>query len=398
MPPEIDNSKPRTEALPLIDFYSFNQGSINMSEKSPAQPANREKSGVLEICDPFVFNQGLSFVGKGATADRAAATASDNRNASGATGQVPFDFHQGDRTPGTMPAPFIPQVDFRPSAPEVKPPVPGDLTPRPQDRTRDIPSPSIPGASGKSPIVEAYERRQGARHAGLNPLPAIDPIPGPSDLVPPSPGPRPDLIPPSPGPRPNDWTPPSPGPGPGPAPDLPPWTPPKPDLNPRPDVAPWTPPRPDVRPDLRPDVRPDRTDLISKLEPKYETSDIATAVKMARDTGLPLAVHIGASWCGYCVQMEQDTWPLVEGTNNRRGSMQGKVVVLHMDVDQARYLQGEGKQYANEVLKNRGGSVPLLRVFKVDQSGQFTKTAENHGAINSRSSLEAFLERGGVQR
>ena len=300
----------------------------------------------------------------------------------------PFDFHQGDKTP-VQPGPVEPPRPFTPPS-DVKPiPVPPP-EPRPDARDKtpaptDISDPNILG--GKSSVVAAYERRQGARHAGNgNNLPPIDAIPGPNDLTPPVPGPRPnDLTPPPPGPRPNDLTPPPPGPRPS---DLTPV--------PRPEPAPWVPPKIDDKPAIKPVDH--REELISKLEPKYETSDVATAVKMAKDLGLPLAVHIGAEWCGYCVQMERNTWPSVEGTADRKGSMQGKVVVLHVDIDHARNLRGENAKLAQEILRDRGGSVPLLRVFKVDEQGGLTKTAENHGAINSKSGLEQFLIKGGVKR
>ena len=358
--PEIDNLEPKLEPKPLFDFYGFNQGSINLGERSSA--AHKEPPGAaLEMSDPYGFSQGLNTRAGVLSGIDETHRASMKEKIESCRGQfVGLDFDQANR--GARPSPFAP---FTPETKEpaliehlANPPLPFDYLPIPGKNAGDISRTFMPAASGKSSIVEAYERRQGARHAGNGTLPSIDPVPLPGDFSPPShlPGPRPDL-------------------------------------------PPWTPSHTDVDPNYRPvDVRPDRTELISKLEPKYETSNVAKAVKMAEATGLPLAVHIGASWCGYCVQMEQNTWPSVEGSPNQHGSLQGKVVVLHMDVDQARNLQGESKHFADEILKNRGQSVPLLRVFKVDSSGHLTKTAENHGALNSRSALESFLVKGGVRK
>lgn len=464
MPPEIDDSKSKTEPLPLIDFYSFHQGAFSMSDKNTNGNAASKDS--IELTDPYGYHQGLNSLAralgnlgddakrssdeqkgqpKDSKAESPGSAKPDNvecingvcrilspaelaakKAREGSRGEAkekgilgdlqiaeikikppsnessaepkekapaqneikvpgdlshllpnPFTFHQGDKTlprpaePGPVisrpgePAPFVPPKDVTPLPvpPTPSPELPPEVKPLPADRIPTIEiDPQFPPGSGKSPIVEAYERKQGARHAGSGTLPPIDAIPLPSDLTPPVP---------------------VPGPQPG----------------PKPDIAPWAPPKVDDKPEIKPvDFRPNPSDLISKLEPKYETSDVATAVKMAKETGLPLAVHVGASWCGYCVQMEQNTWPAVEGTGNQKGSLQGKVVVLHMDVDHARNLQGEDARLANEILKNRGSSVPILRVFKVDQSGNFTKTAENRGAINSKSGLENFLIKGGVQR
>ncbi|MBX9688296.1 MAG: thioredoxin family protein [Candidatus Obscuribacterales bacterium] len=326
-----------------------------------------------------------------------------------------------------LPSPFKPAG--QPEAKDIKPAPaePGKFAPPSDSRALNIPKPDdsairtpaspLPSSLvGKSVVVEAYERRQGARQAGNNSnLPPLDAIPMPS--------PRPDLTPPLPSPnnKPSDFAP---------------WAPPKVDPNVRPtdyqrpnpnDLIPPSPqdfnrPGPSNPGDFRPvnpgehrkpspsdfmqnprDFRPPSdikapSDLISKIEPKYETNDVATAVKMARDTGLPLAVHIGASWCHYCVEMEQKAWPSVEGSNGRKGSMQGKVVVLHLDVDQQRSLRGESAQMAAEITRNRGGSVPIIRVFSVDQSGRLTKTAENSGAIMDKRALENFLIRGGAKR
>lgn len=489
MPPEIDDSKPKSEPMPLIDLFSFHQGPTAMNDKNAGTNNSSANKGSIEMPDPYGFHQGLNSLAKTLNkgvdvseqkSAQGSSTAAESKDKlpedveckngvcrqltpaelaakralqgtdkgkgtstvspadakeskpGASTGEAkpigaadtakrsseithllpnPFDFHQGDKTPvkpapqpadktPAKPDPSLPPFDFhqgdktpgKPGPAEPKPfTPPADVTPIPvpppeprPDAHDKVPAPTdisdVNILGGKSSVVAAYERRQGARHAGNgNNLPPIDAIPGPKDLTPPVPGPRPnDLTPPAPGPRPSDFAP-TPGP--------------------RPDVAPWVPPKIDDKPPVKPvDFRPDRDDLISKLEPKYETTDVATAVKMAKGTGLPLAVHIGASWCGYCVQMEQNTWPSVEGTGNRKGSMQGKVVVLHVDVDHARNLRGDNAKLANEILRDRGGSVPLLRVFKVDEQGKLTKTAENHGAINSKSGLENFLIKGGVKR
>lgn len=394
MPPEIDDHKPKNEQpLPLIDLFSFHQGSLLNDQTQGAKP-----HGSIEISDPFAYHQGLNSLAKVLNGDQAktAARTKDEQSpakedklpggktpdgyicldgicrpmtaaekAAKETKETilpanPFEFHQRGKASPWAVQPPRPFPDNR--TPELPQPS------KPADRPNDNPIPLKPGdrsndnsnllqetKSGKSAIVEAYERRQGARHAGAGGLlPAIDAIPFPGDLTPPSPGPRPD-------------------------------------------IAPWTQPKPDVN--VKPaDFRPEPSDLISKLEPKYETNDVATAVKMARDTGLPLAVHIGAQWCHYCTEMERNTWPSVEGTANSKGSMQGKMVMLHLDVDHAQSLAGDDAKFAREILRNRGGSVPLLRVFKVDSSGNLSKTAENPGAISNKTALENFLRRGGVSR
>ncbi len=401
MPPEIEDLSPKAEpAVPaeplLIDYFSFHQNAITGANDSNS----KGQQASIEFSNPYAYHQGLDSLAKvlnkpqanaGSPSESAGNTeqkagpdsaarpdnvicvdgrcrpmtqaeieAFQNKIKPGQTKQIDlnspfnFDWHQkGDGTPG-KPEPFN-----KPGTDQTQPP-------KPQDKITDQPPANIPDSkSGKSSIVEAYERRQGARNAGSGYLPPIDAIP--NDLRPPSPGTNP-------GPGPSDLRPPSPGP------DLPPWTPPK-DNN--------------VKPT---DFTPKPNDQIENIKPKYETDEIGEAVRLAKETGLPLAVHIGASWCHYCVEMERNTWPAVEGSNGRKGSMQGKVVVLHLDVDDAKSLRGEDARYASEILKNRGSSIPIIRMFSVDQSGSFSKTNENRGAINSRSQLESFLIRGGAKR
>lgn len=386
MPPEIDNSKPKEEAQPLIDFLAFHQGSTNNDGSSlPNKSSGKETS--LEITDPYNLHQGLSSLARvlsqapkaeGASerrSDTLDASAQKPASQSANSRPNPFSYHQGEKPgpkpetpakPEDEPKPFVPPADVKPLPQTEK------EAPKPTDQTSENKNAN---KEGKSPIVEAYERKQGARIAGNgNTLPAIDAIPGPNDLTPPAPGPNPN-------PQPNDF--------------KPPWQ----QDKPKPDLPPWV--APDTKPDqpVKPvDYRPDPSDLISKLEPKYETKDVATAVKMAQETGLPLAVHIGAEWCGYCVQMERNTWPAVEGDGKTKGSMQGKVVVLHLDVDDQKGLRGESAKQAGEITKNRGSSIPILRVFKVDVGGKLTMTAENRGAINSKTQLENFLIKGGAKR
>ena len=418
MPPEINDHRNQKDELPSFDNYSLHQGSKTMNKETTAGRSNAV-SGSIEFTDPYKFHQQRLTQ----TERSSAGGAQVSRISSQAFAALEKPNYQDQKSPSNgghlLPNPFAPQATDNRQAqippynppPEQRPAPQPDLPPRvvlPPDNNQKIEERPgtrpwelivpAPNGTDRSPIVDAYSQKQGARHAGDHTLPLIDATPGRRDFVPPPA--RPDL-PPTVGPRPDQPLPvrPQVQPAPGTRPDIPQWTPPRPGTYPPPDVAPWTQPKPQIDQQVKPvDFRPDRADIIATIEPKYETNDIAKAVKLAKDAGLPLAVHIGASWCGYCVQMERNTWPSVEGTNNSRGSLQGKVVVLHLDVDQAQSLRGEKQQLANEILRDRGGSVPLLRVFKIDDSGRLKRTAEHTGAISNKAALENFLIGGGVKR
>lgn len=359
MPPEIDDRGSTQSTASVFDLLSFHQG-FSANENNQAAKPEQDK---ITFTNPYLHS---------------VLPALDSR-------PNPFDYHQkGDAKPALP----LPSVDIKPNTPDSsdkKPIEPKPFVP-PTD-VKPLPAPdgtdgayTLPFQPDKSPIVQLYERKQGARQAGSGgALPPIDAIPNPSDLIRPvQPTPGPDLRP-----SPSPEVKPSPGPEPWPRPNPKP-----PDLIPK--------PLDDIKPtDYRPDPP---SDLINKLEPKYETSDVGKAVRMAKELGVPLAVHIGASWCHYCVEMERKTWPSVEGSASKQGSLQGKMVVLHLDVDQQRSLRGEDARLASELTKNRGTSVPIIRVFKVDSQGAITKTNENRGAINSQSKLEEFLVKGGVRK
>ncbi len=380
MNPEIDIAKPKTEAVPQIDFYGFNQTSISFNDKNNSKAPEPHS---LEMSDPYALNQGLKALA-GTLADIAQNLPAKSSKLPGTLDQLKppadqappsaFKFNPGDHSPADALKPFNQPADLRPVSTDVKPtwtPSPiGDVKPF-ADSTTEVNH--VPGASifGKSPIIDAYERKQGARQAGSGTyLPSIDAIPMPTNNFPPSPAPQPryDI--------------PAPGPGPKTQRELPAWL--------RPEVQPQ-PYRPEEQ-------RPNPSDLINRIEPKYETDDIATAVKMAKDSGLPLAVHIGASWCGPCQNMENNVWPGVEGSSGHKGSLQGKMVVLHLDVDKAPELRGQSAAFAHKLMADRGGSVPLLRVFKVSQDGSITKTAQHVGGLGSKAELERFLQTGGVRK
>lgn len=400
MPTEFDDSKPKIQTQPLVDFYDFNQGSATASDTT-ISGNTVNPGGKLELPNPYSYHQGISSLAK-AIGDTAASRVSDETKPASKDQSIPevkvgepasadklapttirrrpSPFASPKDDNASVPKPAIPVLapEIAPKPPEVTPkpvlppeitpkpvlppevrpnPVlPAEIAPKPSDKLADNPVPLPAKEPSKSAIVEAYERKQGARQAGAGAMPAIDPIP-------------------------NDVTPPTPRPV------------------PRPDIAPWTPPKPEIDPRVKPeDQRPDRDKLISRLEPKYETHDVAKAVQLAKDTGLPLAVHIGAPDCIWCVRMEENVWPGVEGTRNQKGSMQGKVVVLHINTYDVPKLQGESRSRADEITKDLGGGIPVLRVFKVDESGKITKTAQNDGAIMKKTDLENFLIEGGARR
>src|SRR5262245_46134755 len=61
MPPEIDDSKPKNEPPPLIDFFSFHQGAAKNEKTSPGNTGGQKS---IELTDPFSYHQGLSALSK----------------------------------------------------------------------------------------------------------------------------------------------------------------------------------------------------------------------------------------------------------------------------------------------------------------------------------------------
>lgn len=384
---ETEDVRPKAESasepVPLIDFYSFHQGSISMSDNNAAR--KQPGSTSIELSDPFAFHQGLSALsntlnkqtqsgdasrssdakkeegsgGAAAPADKttkapggkpdnyicvdgfcrpmtqaeidAEGKNRNNKPASALDALInnPFKFHQNDKTPaGPSDRPALPVP------PKDQPAQPA----QPGDRTTDNPvPPNIPGSPvGKSPIVEAYERRQGARIAGSNPLPPIDAIP--DNLRPPNPG--------------GDLRPPQPNPG-------RPWDAPKPS-----DVTPWVPPRrdPDVKPaDFRPaDNTPDPSDARVK-----HVNNMDQFEQEVLNSKVPVIVDFYATWCGPCKQLA----PNLEQTAKDYG---GKVKVIKIDAERASEIAS----------KYSIGSYPTMITFKggqqVERMSGYRSTGQLH--------------------
>lgn len=240
------------------------------------------------------------------------------------------------------------------------------------------------GKGGRT-AVQSYEQKQGGRIAGSNVAPPIDFAPKtlPSNTVPGTiPDSRPNPTDTNYRPKPQDsFTPLQPGEN-------------------RPFVPQETKNGPMVIPDanVKPaEYRPDTKEQIDKLETRFETDNAAEAIKMAKELGLPLAVHVGASWCGPCQTMDKHVWPAIEGPAGTANSLKGKVVTLHIDVDQMKELTGEARQAANSVASGVG-SLPTIRVFSVDQgTGRLTQKVQGTGG-KSIQKLTELLQQGGVRK
>ena len=111
-------------------------------------------------------------------------------------------------------------------------------------------------------------------------------------------------------------------------------------------------------------------------------------------TGRPLVVQVGQSWCGHCQHMESKIWPSVEGTSQDKGSMEGKAVFLHLDYDKSRQLEGDDAFLAQKLRSDVQG-FPTYRVYKIGDAGSVQKIAESSGSM-SQTDLESFLSSAGV--
>ena len=128
---------------------------------------------------------------------------------------------------------------------------------------------------------------------------------------------------------------------------------------------------------------------------RYETENILDAVKAAQTQGLPLVVQIGASWCPHCQAMEK-LWPNIEGSATSTGSMQGKAVFLHLDVDKAKKLTGPNAGLAQMIQEGVRG-FPTFKVFSIDNKNMITVNAFAVGEM-SQSQLEAVIIKGGAKK
>lgn len=286
------------------------------------------------------------------------------------------------KTAGTDQKPAVEQKlsETKPSA-ESKPG--SDTKVADTNKTAEIVEPRD-GKGGRT-AVQSYEQKQGGRIAGSNVAPPIDFAPRtlPSNTVPSTiPDSRTNPTDTNYRPKPQDsFTPLQPGEN-------------------RPLVPQESKNGPMVIPDanVKPaEYRPDTKEQIDKLETRFETDNAAEAIKMAKELGLPLAVHVGASWCGPCQTMDKHVWPAIEGPAGTANSLKGKVVTLHIDVDQMKELTGEARQAANRVASGVG-SLPTIRVFSVDQgTGKLTQKVQGTGG-KSIQKLTELLQQGGVRK
>lgn len=273
-----------------------------------------------------------------------------------------------------------PNAETKPPA-ELKPPA--DAKPitdaKPSDKTQTAELVEPRDGKGGQNAVQNYEQKQGARIAGTNVAPPLEigPRTQPSNTIP---GTIPDSRPSKPSQPQDSFTPFTPG-------DNRPIVPASNQTDGKPLI-------PDAN--VKPAFRPDATDVRDQLKNRYETHEAAEALKMAKELGLPLAVHVGASWCGPCRAMESGSWPAVEGTANKKGSLQGKMVTLHIDVDDMKNLSGENAKAAQMVASNPAG-YPTIRVFNVDAStGKVNQTIQKSGGM-SAAVLTNLLQQGGIR-
>jgi len=148
----------------------------------------------------------------------------------------------------------------------------------------------------------------------------------------------------------------------------------------------------DNRPDTTPDrpVQPDRPDNPrpdANVKPRYETSEIEEAVRLAKENNLPLVVHIGASWCGPCRTMEANAWPGVE----RDGSLNKKAIYLHIDADRAKELGGAAGDLANQIMSGVSG-YPTIKVLTVGDGGTVNQVDSKSGGM-AEGQLKEFIRK-----
>lgn len=213
MPPEVEESraKPQTPPaeLPSFDFYSFHQQAGKPLSDNNA-PKDRPQ-GSIELTNPFSFNQGPNGgfkkeIGRSSEDSKG----SDAKPTGGATSKKADD--GGFKKPDGMICvdgvcrPMTPAEKEAEAAKRAGKPgdlifpispfnfqkygtnddgikqagheTPAEKTNKPADNLKELPNLTPPGSTtGRSSIVDAYERRQGARQAGGGSLPGIDAIP-----------------------------------------------------------------------------------------------------------------------------------------------------------------------------------------------------------------------------
>ena len=339
----------------------------------PSQPRANDLSKIPSLKEQLAELQ-LKLTPKTEATDAAAAAAK------GAT-EKKAEAEQKAPADAKAPAELKPAADAKPAT---------DAKTQPNDKAQPQESKQVgPNA------VQNYEQRQGGRTAGSNVAPALDfgPRTVPSNTIP-NPNQQADYRPKPSQPQ-DSFTPFRPGDN-------------------RPVVPANTQPRDGTTfiPDANVQPAEHRTDandhLVDKTRMKFGTSDAAKAIATAKALGVPLAVHIGASWCKPCRDMERLAWPQIEGDGPH--SMKGKVVTLHVDIDEASSLASnhvrpketaeqkvarqEATKAINSVATDPEG-YPTLRVYTF-ANGTPTMTIQESGGKGA-ADLKRFLIQGGVK-
>lgn len=108
-------------------------------------------------------------------------------------------------------------------------------------------------------------------------------------------------------------------------------------------------------------------------------TDYQSAMAEAQQSGKPMLLDFGASWCSACVTMKQDVWPDPE---IRQAVISGYIPVA-IDVDVA----------ANRPLITQYGIDPIPTVIIVGPHGEVLK----QGEFMSRRTLLKFLQKSPVE-
>lgn len=102
-------------------------------------------------------------------------------------------------------------------------------------------------------------------------------------------------------------------------------------------------------------------------------SDFPKALEESRQTGKPVLLHFGATWCPPCQAMKYDAWP---DPRVRQAVIAGYIPVA-VDIDAA----------ASEALSRRYAIDTIPAILVVNAEGKIVK----QGAYMSRNSLLEFL-------